>query len=220
MRISLVISGDKFDALESCPKQCSEHTPWFEAKHGDVKRVDGVLQLIVRGQELIRRRDGEEYKWLPNDLVPVKWGKRQYLVAREQGIAFCNAVNRGKEPRDSEYGDFALGEGQEEMPVAGGPEIPEQWSQYLLKDPVQGEVTELLPDMKAKVNVGRKQGLRVGMELVATEVEYIRMEIVSIDERESVVRIVQGMGAHRATRVGDLVSTGRPPFKVKFQRNP
>jgi hypothetical protein len=74
--------------------------------------------------------------------------------------------------------------------------------------------------MKAKVNVGRKQGLRVGMELVATEVEYIRMEIVSIDERESVVRIVQGMGAHRATRVGDLVSTRRPPLKVKFQRNP
>ena len=218
MRISLGISGDRFDALLCCPKLCSKHTPWFEAKFGDVKRVDGVLQLIVRRQEQIRRRDGEEYKWLPNNLVTVKWGKRLYLIAKEQGIAFCNAVNQGGEPTGNFSGNFFLGEGHEEMPVTGLPEIPEEWSNYLLKSPVRGEVIELLPDSKGKVNVGRKQGLRVGMQLLATEVEYIRMEILDIDERESVVRIVQGIGANRETRLGDVVSTCRP--RVTFPKNP
>ena len=165
VRISLVISGDKFDALLSCPKQCSEHTPWFEAKYGDVKRVDGVLQLSVRRQELIRRNGGDKYEWLKNTFVPVRWAKRQYLIASDQGIAFCNAINQGEEPTASE-GEFALAEGHEEIAVDGAPDVPEQWTHYLLKDEVRGDVTELLPDSLAKVNAGRKDGLRVGMELL------------------------------------------------------
>ena len=100
IELSLVITGDRFDALASCPKLCSEHTPWFEVKHGSIKTVDGAFQLSVRGEELIRRHDGEEYNWLPNNLVPVPWGKRRYLIPREQGISFCNAVNQGEEPSE------------------------------------------------------------------------------------------------------------------------
>src|SRR5262249_12947196 len=145
----------------------------------------------------------------------------QYLVAREQGIAFCNAVNLGEEPRHSEYGDFALGEGQEAMAVTGLPEVPEPWSHYLLKAPVRGKVTELLPDLKAKVNVGRKQGLRAGMELVPTE-EYLfsDMEIVDVEEGESVIRTKYPNGMYRKVRVGDIVSTHRPPSRVTIQEGP
>jgi hypothetical protein len=220
MRISLVFSGDKFDALLSCPKLCSEHTPWFEAKYGDLKSMEGVLHLSVRSQELIRRRDGEKFEWLQNNLLPVTWGKRQYLVSTEQAIAFCNAVNLGEEPRDSEYGDFALREGQHELAVTGMPEVPKEWSQYLLKDPVLGEVIEMLPDSKARINVGRKQGLRVGMKLVPIEERYITMEIVGIDERVSVVKIQQGIGADRQTRLGEIVSTRCPPLEVTVPKNP
>jgi hypothetical protein len=218
MEVSVVIYGDKFEALLSCPKLCSHHTPWFEVKRGDVKTDAGVLQLNVQGQEAIRRRDGEEAKWLQNNLVRVKWGNRQYLVPREQGIAFCNAVNLGEEPRDSDHGDFALGEGQEVMPVTGRPEVPEQWSGYLLKAPVRGEVTELLPDFKAKVNVGGKQGLRAGMELVPTE-QYLfsDMEIVSVTVGESVIRTKYPDGRFRKIQVGDIVSSHRPPSKASIQ---
>jgi hypothetical protein len=220
-RVSLVFYGDKFDALFSCAKLCSQHTPWFEAKLGVVKSVDGVLNLSVQGQELIRRTDGTRHEWLLNDLVRVKWGKRRYLVAREQGIAFCNAVNLGEEPRNNEYGDFALGEGQETVSVTGLPEVPEPWSHYLLKAPVRGEVTGLLPDLKAKVNVGRKQGLRAGMVLVPTEESlFDEMEIVGVEEGESVIRKKYPHGMYRKIRIGDIVSTYRPKSRVTIQKGP
>ena len=171
---------------------------------------------------MIRRRDGEEVKWLLNNLVRVKWGNRQYLVARDQGIAFCNAVNLGEEPRVHESGDFALGDGQQVMAVTGRPEVPEQWSDYLLKAPVRAEVTDLLPDLKAKVNVGRKQGLRAGMALVPTEKYrfsdmFSDMEVVSVEEGQSVTRTKYPNGIYRKIRVGDIVSTRRPRSWVAIQ---
>lgn len=221
---SLVFYGDKFDALRSCPKQCSEHTPWFETKCGDVREADGVLLLKIRRKKMLRPRDGEGEKddWPLDDLVRVRWGRRQYLIEAGQGIAFCNAVNQGKEPRDDEFGDFALGEGHEAIAVTGRPEIPERWSQYLLKVPVRGEVIQLLSGMKARVNVGLKHGLKVGMELVPNEwrrfsgiegeepTNFSDMEIVSVEEAESVVRTKYPDGMYRKIRVGDVVSTQRP----------
>ena len=216
--VSLVFYGDKFDALLSCPQLCSHHTPWFEARHGDVKTAAGIMKLHVGGHESVRRSDREEAKWLHNNLVRVKWGNRQYLVARGQGIAFCNAVNLGEEPRNSNYGAFALGEGHEVMPVTGKPEVPEQWSGYLLKAAVRGKVTELLPDFKAKVNVGGKQGLRAGMELVPT-VEYLfsDMEVVSVLDGESVIRTKYPDGMYRKIRVGDVVSSHRPTSRAAIK---
>jgi hypothetical protein len=213
-RSSLVISGEKFDALLSCPKLCSEHTPWFEVKLGEVHRVDGTLQLIVQRQERIRGRDGEEFPWLGKTLIPVRWGQRQYLVGSEQFIAFCNAVNLGDEPRDSEWGDFYLGEGQEDIRVTGQPEVPARWSPYLLKEPVQGEVIELAGDSKAKVNLGRKHGLRVGMKLVPIDVESVGMEVVSVDEGQCLVEITHGGGVDLKNEVAAVVSTRRPPRRL------
>jgi hypothetical protein len=216
--LSFVIAGDKFDALASCPKLCSEHTPWFEVKYGDVRRTAGGLQLSVRGQEVIRRTDGHEYNWFPNQLVPVQWGTRQYLVPTERRIAFCNAVNQGEEPRSDDFGEFALGEGQHEIAVTGGPEVPPGWAQYLLKEPVEGMVTELLPGSLARVSAGHKDGLRAGMELLPTDEKLpAQMEIVSVKERECVIKTKRTLGMDRDIRAGDVLSTARPRRWLKLE---
>jgi hypothetical protein len=216
-RCSLVFYGDKFDALRSWLAPCSHATPCFEAKHGSVTESGGVLRLHVEGQEILRGRNAEANNWLAHNLIRVNWGQRQYLVDAEQRMAFCNAVNQGKEPRESEFGDFALAKGQEKIAVSGLPNLPAPWAEYLLKTPVRCEVTELLPDLKAKINVGRNEGLKVGMELVPT-VEYLfsEMEIVSVDAQESVIRTKYPDGRYRKIRVGDVVSTRRPPSRVKM----
>ncbi|QEH39000.1 hypothetical protein OJF2_76120 [Aquisphaera giovannonii] len=213
--LTLVLHGDRFDALRSCPKICSEHTPWFETKHGVVARSRGALKLRVQGQELLPVRDGKEETWLPTDLVSVRWGRREYLIGEGELLAFCNAVNQGEEPRDSEYGFFLLGVGQEDAAVSGLPDVPATFGQYLLKEPINGVVTELLPDLRARVNVGRKQGLRAGMELVPTEKpDFSDMAIVHVEEGESVVKTKYPNGTYREIRVGDLVSTRRPPSRT------
>ena len=220
MRTSLVVSGDKFNALLSCPKQCSAHIGWFEAKYGGITRVNGVLQLTVRAQELIRRGNGDGSMWLENNLVPVRWGNRQYLVGKESGMAFCNAVNLGDEPRKSEDGDFFLVQGHEAMAVTGSPEVPREWSEYLLKAPVACKVIELLPDWMAKVNVGRKHGLRAGMELVSTDEHRVSyLEIASVNDDDSVIRERFPNDAFRTILVGDTLSTRHPASRVKYQSN-
>jgi hypothetical protein len=219
--VSLVFYGTKFDALLSCPKLCSHHTPWFESKYGTVTRVDGVLRFSIQRRELIPTKYEREDKWFVNNLVPVKWGKRQYLVPQEQGIAFCNAVNLGGEPRGSDYGGFPLGEGQEKLTVTGLPKVPEAWSQYLLKASVLGEVTELLPDFKAKVNVGRNQGLRPGMELVPIKLYlFSDMEIVSVEEKESIIKTKYPNGKYKKIQVGDIVSSHRPRANIMIKKGP
>ena len=89
-----------------------------------------------------------------------------------------------------------------------------------LGTPIRGEVTELLPDSEAKVNIGRKDGLRAGMELVSIDEHLLsRMEIVSLDEGDAVVRKQFPDDAYRKIRVGDTLSTRLPPSRMRFQNN-
>jgi hypothetical protein len=214
-RMSLVHCGPRFDALRSWPAFCSRATAGYEAKSGTLMRAGDVLHLKVDREEILRRQDAGVYVWLPDDLLVSRWGRRHYLVPPDRGIAFCNAVNLGEEPRDSEYGDFPLGEGQEGIAVAGLPDVPDRWVPHLLKAPVQGEVTELLPAWKARVNVGRRHGLRPGMLLVSTE-KYLfsDQEVADGQETESTVRTMYPQGRYRKIRVGVIVSSRRPPRKV------
>jgi hypothetical protein len=123
-------------------------------------------------------------------------------------LAFCNAVNRGEEPRDSPYGDFLLGEGQEKDPVQGLPVLPEPWPSYLLKGPAEGVVTEVLPELRAKVRLGRKRGLLPGMVLLPTEGLLFSDQVVeSVGGGDAVVRALYPDGMFREIRVGDVVGT-------------
>jgi hypothetical protein len=125
-----------------------------------------------------------------------------------------NTVNQGEEPRDSDWGEFYMGEGHEKIKVSGLPDLPKPWNQYVLEAPVRGKVVEYLPDMMARVDIGRKDGLRAGMELVPAEEEFFSdQEIVTVEEAHATIKPKYPEGNYRAIRVGDLVSTRRAPRK-------
>ena len=211
---SITLYQDKYDSLLSCPKLCSEHTPWFENFRGRVEKKDEKLLLSIDAQEQIKRRDGEEFNWFSASLTRVKWGDRRYLVPEKQLLEFCNAVNQGEEPRDSEWGEFYMGKGHEKLKVAGLPDLPKPWNDFLLEAPVQGRVVEFLPEMQARVDIGRKDGLRAGMELVPAEGEFFSdQEILTTKEAHAIIKPKHPEGNYRAIRVGDLVTTRRPPEK-------
>lgn len=220
-QISLILNGERFEATELCPALCSSHTPWFEVKHGTVTKDGKGLRLTVVGQEVLANADGEEERWLPEKLIRVRWDKRRYLIADDGMLAFCNAVNQGEEPRPHHYGEFLLGDGQEKIAVRGLPEVPEPWSSYLLKAPVEGAITKVLPDLRARVNIGQKQGLRPGMELVPTEEFLFSEQVVeSVEQNEAVLKTRHPNGMYRKIQVGDVVSTKRPPRGAKAKQNP
>jgi hypothetical protein len=133
----------------------------YARNYGSARQVDGPLTLYpVKANS--RKDFGTATRFLP-----VRWGERQYLIPEEDALDFCNAVNRKTEPRDDIHGMFYLRDNDWEKKVTGFPQLPSQWISYLLKEPVSGEVVQILQGGRALISLGSKDGIREGMELIA-----------------------------------------------------
>jgi hypothetical protein len=172
--------------------------------------------------EEIKPEEGETWDDKPEQLLPVRWGGRLYLMDEDDLRGFCNAVNAGFEPRGGEddpnyspllrgvhFGSFYLREGDEKKKVTGEPELPGGWRRFLLKEPVEGLVLSVGGgEGEAVVNVGARKGLRPGMLLfIVSDGQDLPpefpdgMQVLSVEEETAKVR-----GLKRA-KVGDKVST-------------
>jgi hypothetical protein len=145
----------------------------YYREKGTAEMRDGSLILHLRTPETNRGHG----PFPPPKHLPVRWGKRLYLIADTDVLRFCNAVNLGLEPRDSWWGRFYLRvamtekvkNGVEEPSLetaAGLPSLPQQWTPFLLKRPLRGQVIDVLNNGRAIVDLGSQEGVRVGMELL------------------------------------------------------
>jgi hypothetical protein len=161
---------------------------------GAAKLVDG--QLILKPEE-----PGEMpvFRGKSTELIPVRWGNRLYLVARDQKKAFCNAMNLGEEPRDNLHGRFYLRFHHDRQinAAAGKPSVPKDWEPLLLKKPIDSKVLKVLADGRATLDCGTDAGVWKGMELSVEiptfgEPEFVRAEVVEVDPKTCVVRRIFG----------------------------
>jgi hypothetical protein len=114
-----------------------------------------------------------------DELVPVKWGDRLYLLRKDSFAEFCNAINLGLEPRnelgsDWYLGSFYLRKGDESKSVTGRPSLPDNLLGLLLEQPVDSEITSILREGDSEIAVigkGSEAGLKRGMRLVINENE-------------------------------------------------
>jgi len=110
------------------------------------------------------------------ELIPLKWDDRLYLVPKENLIEFCNAINLGLEPRNSlgtgwYLGSSYLRNGDEKKPAKGLPSLSNELIDLLLKKPVEAEVISIEREGETEVaiiNKGSEAGLKPGMRLVLT----------------------------------------------------
>ena len=177
--------------------------------------VDGVLRLVPEGPSSSERRSV-----MGNDFVPVRWGGRRYLIPEKERLVFCSVVNQGDVPRYMRSGPFALAdtEGRKARPE-GLPEVPQEWVSFLLKKPVAGTITEILPDQVAVMNVGAKDGLKAGMELVREgERRFSRLRVLFTETDRCFVRIIdRGAGTLPTLPVAGMMGMGRfldPPLML------
>ncbi len=101
-----------------------------------------------------------------NNFVPVRWDKRWYLIPEKHRLGFCNVVNQGGVPKYMRSGEFSLEDTLQHEPPKDLPDVPQEWSPYLLTKPVTGTITEVFSDHLAIMNIGAKDGVRSGMEFV------------------------------------------------------
>jgi hypothetical protein len=145
----------------------------YDLNFGNVAWADGKvgLRFTYPNNPLHRGFEG-----FPEELIPVRWAGRHYLIPADQMIEFANEINRGSEPRKSPRGLFLLKRGDEKKPATGAPALPTSYAAYILKKPIRTTVVsvgssrvvgdESFSDRHTQVvlNAGQAEGVKVGME--------------------------------------------------------
>lgn len=109
----------------------------YDRNYGPVTDRDGVLLL-----ESMLPNEEKGFR-ISDQLIPVRWGKRHYLIRPDKMLDFCNEVNTGSEPRKGVHGMALLKRGDEKIDVNGLPEIPAAYRKHLRTEPLKGKITEV-----------------------------------------------------------------------------
>ncbi|HMC88244.1 MAG TPA: hypothetical protein VKI17_01795, partial [Gemmataceae bacterium] len=156
-----------------------------EQSKGTAKLQKGWLILTPE-----ERHVAKGFASTPTEFLPLTWGSRAYLLAKDEFLDFCNAINQGREPRTEPDGLFCLRCGDWTTSVQGKPELPEEWAKYLLQKPLQGKIIEMIDARTGRLNLGETDGVRSGMILSAGRggVVSYGMRVVSVEKGFCFVR--------------------------------
>src|SRR5688572_10622325 len=108
------------------------------ANAGSVQERAGRLHLRFRFPQ-------GAFAPFPDELLPLKWGERRYLIAPAEMASFVEAVNEGLEPRPAwAPGMFLLAVGDEHLPIDGLPNLPSPWRETLRMRPIDARVRKVV----------------------------------------------------------------------------
>ena len=167
----------------------------YDRNYGAVKEKDGTLRL-----SFTFKHDREGSLGIAEELVPIAWGERRYLVPAKGMVDFCNEINEGSEPRRRLHGMTLLRRGDEQKSVAGFPALPKAFEPYLLSKPLETEIVAVgkpatapgdgdVKEVTIRVTLkhGAKAGLLPGMKLHVIQPDgvYDSIKLEKVDEQRS-----------------------------------
>lgn len=180
----------------------------YDRNYGRVKWDGEQIHLSLK---LLNEREG--LGGIAQDLVPVNWDGRRYLIPSDDLVGFCNEVNDGSEPRRGPHGLHLLWDGDEEIEVQGLPEVPEEYQPYQLSQPIEAEIigasSGKSEEMSVTLNCGSRAGLLQGMRLHVVEPEdsFESFEVVEVDEDQARAVVMYPDEDDPRPQVGWRVST-------------
>jgi len=178
----------------------------YDLNYGDVLEADGKIRLIFK-----HPNDRQGFEGIAPELIPIAWGKRNYLISTHEVVKFANAINAGFEPREAIGGRFLLKEGDQLKAVDEQPKLPSPYSEYLLKEPIQAEISSIKESRIEKderittliLNVGSEQGVKPEMEFYvyspSTVAEWAR--ITQVDKSNSEAEVIQRLADEKYGRL-------------------
>jgi len=165
---------------------------------------DGRVSNIVREAARFKAR-----------LLPVRWGKRLYLIEDSNADSFIRDVIRGDEPRSSGDGIHLLRVGDWKVRVSGRPEVPEDWKKVFPPDNFKTRVARQLAYHRAEIDAGSGHGLATGMLLTLYSSKYgaTDLRVVSVTAGTAVIENAYGdppltKGTRVYSRIPDTVEAG------------
>ena len=174
----------------------------YDLNYGKVRFEDALLKLIFSYHN---KRGG--FSGIAPEFYPVRWGNRHYLIPSDGVIEFCNAVNAGLEPCSLFCARFFLRNGDKDKQPEGRPEVPAEFLQYLLPDPLRADIISVEKSRVVKdrevaelefrvstvtIGAGKVEGMLLGLELHSYDPPNAETaEVIEIQEHTSRARIVQ-----------------------------
>ena len=168
----------------------------YDMNYGHVVESGGTIRLVP---QLPNER--KPFEGIAPEFLPIMWGDRHYLIAANEVVRFANAVNAGFEPREGSWGMFFLKREDVSKSVTGSPGLPLEYSEYLLKHPVEAEISSIKNSITKEserlttvvLNVGAAQGVKKGMEfyLYAPSGVYASATITTVNDSTSEAEISQ-----------------------------
>jgi hypothetical protein len=168
----------------------------YDLNYGGVGEADGRIRLVFKYPN-----DRKGFQGIAPELIPIVWGQRHYLIPADGIIDFANAINAGFEPTTTLRGSFLLRAGDELKAVHGQPNIPSEYSDYLLRHPIKAEISAIKGSRirdSARIttvvlNVGSARGVKQGMEfhVYSPSTIFESARITSVESSNSEARIVQ-----------------------------
>jgi len=197
----------------------------YDQNYGTVEVRDGRIRLHPMLPNDAEGRHGR-FRGTAEEFVPVAWGDRHYLVPTTEMLAFVNDINSGIEPRRNRpFGRFLRRNGDEERTAGGRPDIPPEFLEYLLVEPVEtrivraGSSSESEEDLGGNVKVferitsvsldkGQAEGLRDGMRLFVKTARADGYAIVTaVSSHSSQAKLIQSFKDGAVPAVGWKLST-------------
>jgi hypothetical protein len=172
-------------------------------------------------------------KGLPvaEEMFPIAWGDRTYLIPAERIVDFCNRVNDGTEPRKTRWGLDLLRAGDEAKSAEGIPVVPDAFKPYLLSQPIEVKIVGVVgvterTDVRGRrvnefsliLNRGRKHGLLAGMRLYFVEPKLFLASVrITKAEDTHCEALMMPFDTKLEPRVGWWLTTRwKPPRKEKL----
>jgi hypothetical protein len=189
----------------------------YDRNYGAVASDAGELHLHPR---LPNATEGIHVE---QDLIPIAWGDRRYLIGAGKTKDFCNTVNSGAEPRTSAHGLYLLRRGDETKPATGRPQGPDGVLPCLLETPIQTRIVALGPSStkdddkyesrtsRVTLGAGSAEGVWDGMTFVFETGRYDSVRVVKVGEHTSEAEIADwgAKGTTKPPTIDALLTTRR-----------
>lgn len=179
----------------------------YAQNYGPVEYRNGRLKLVFM------LPSDPTFHPIAEELVPIAWGSRHYLITPTEMVGFCNEVNSGREPRNGIHGMYLLRRGDDARAVDGLPTVPAEFTPYLLVRPINATIVAVgkANDKGTFVvlNRGEKHGLLPRMKLHAVEVDFgiPTAEVTQVHDDCSEALVEQVFDDDSAPQIGWRMST-------------
>jgi hypothetical protein len=204
-------AGSTSDICEVNPKDPNDCLNYYQESGtfsiaGNVVKFNILKYRRYDPEDKLKDKPPQNYEFLI-----IKWSERFYLLREDSLKDFANAINMKMEPRQStlisRYDYFYLRREGTEKPVAGLPDLPGGWNDFLLKKRVTATILRIKIQNGKRIAVidrGTDDGLKVGMQMIA-RVFPDGSEIVSVNKSLALVELTGE--TLKTVKKGDQVTT-------------